>query len=221
MTIGLLNLSASWYIVGKYPESYWISMIFKGLFYLGIKWESHFNEKRKEIFYMTEFCWIACHTMLFYMICALLAAIGVESLNQYTTSRYLFLAYWGIANGPLAIATILLNNAIVLHDIPNLASCFIHLTPSSTTWTMRWWSKQIMAKWPGVFDLPDPDNITESFTDIFYPAATFYLVWMIGYFVFFLMVGRYCGHPKSKYDTLYFYTMRTNKLAVKLCGYKP
>ena len=47
-----------------------------------------------------------------------------------------------MANGPLALAAILLNNSLVLHELENMASCFIHLTPTLLTWTMRWYPEK-------------------------------------------------------------------------------
>lgn len=110
----------------------------KCMFYLAVKWRYNWLDKRDTL-YMTEFCWVACHLYMLYLILALGAAFGYDGLKKYTFSRTLFILYWGLANGAFAWATIIFKNAIVLHDLPNLASAFIHLTPTSLTWTMRWW----------------------------------------------------------------------------------
>jgi len=101
----------------------------------------------------------------------------------------------------------------VLHDLPNLASAFIHLTPCSLAWTFRWWATDVTNKYPGVFNLPDPTKaITESFWDIFGPAMAFYFMWWFVYtFGYMLFIGRFIGSPWSKYDTLYMWTMQTSK----------
>jgi hypothetical protein len=103
-------------------------------------------------------------------------------------------------------------NALVLHDLPNLASTFIHLTPVSLAWTFRWWANEVMKKFPGIFLLPNPDKeITETFWDIFGPGMAFYMMWWVLYtFGYMLFYGRYIGNPWHKYDTLYFWTMQTS-----------
>ena len=58
-----------------------------------------------------------------------------------------------MANGPLASAAINLNNALVLHEIENMASCFIHLTPMLVTWTMRWKADRYDAAYPEIFQM--------------------------------------------------------------------
>ena len=75
--------------------------------------------------------------------------------NQNHLCFYLF---WGIANGPFALAVLALKNALVLHDLPNLASCFIHLSPCSLAWTLRWHANTINKKWPNIFNLPEYDG---------------------------------------------------------------
>jgi len=116
---------------------------------------------------------------------------------------------------------IIFKNALVLHDLPNLASAFIHLTPISLAWTFRWWANDVIKRFPGVFDLPNPDKpITETFWDIFLPGMAFYFMWWVFYtFGYMLFVGRFLGNPWHKYDTLYFWTMQTDKAQAKFCGF--
>jgi hypothetical protein len=112
-------------------------------------------------------------------------------------------------------------NALVLHDLPNLASTFIHLTPCSLAWTLRWWGDDVMKTYPGIFDIPDPNKpITESFWTIFAPPMAFYFVWwFLYYFVYMFFFGRHLGAPWHKLDTLYFWTMQTSKPQAKFCGF--
>lgn len=78
---------------------------------------------------------------MIFLTCALLRVFGIEWnwLKEVTYNKTFFFVFWGIANGPFAFASLAFKNALVLHDIPNLASAFIHLTPSSLVWTLRWW----------------------------------------------------------------------------------
>jgi hypothetical protein len=148
---------------------------------------------------MLEFCWYAAHLyMLFLTIAALAATKTIEEGSYFVYGLYskkAFIAYWGLANGPLAAAAFVLGNALVFHDIPNLASCFIHLTPCSATWTMRWYSDKLNEKWPDIFMIPDPHDISETFWEVISPALAIYMFWWVFYFIYFLLKGRYLGIP--------------------------
>ena len=83
---------------------------------------------------------------MIFLTCALLSAFGVEWLwlKKVTYHKTAFYVFWGLANGPFAFSVIIFKNALVLHDLPNLASTFIHLTPVSLAWSFRWWANEIM-----------------------------------------------------------------------------
>ena len=169
---------------------------------------------------MIEFCWYAVHLYMLFLSIATLSATSVFDVGSFGLySKNAFIAYWGLANGPLAAAAFLLGNALVFHDVPNLASCFIHLTPCSATWTMRWYSDKLNEQWPNVFMIPDPHEITETFWDIVSPALAAYVFWWILYFIYFLIRGRHLGIPQTNFDTVYHEAMRNNKAVSTLCGY--
>jgi len=94
------------------------------------------------------------HFCLIYFFIVSLAATGaIAPTIIQNTSNVAFKMYWGFANGPLAISALSFGNAMVFHDKPNLASCFIHLTPCSLTWSMRWYEERLAVAWPGIFDI--------------------------------------------------------------------
>lgn len=197
------------YILGYFPESYWIFMMIKCYFYLGAKWKLNI-ETQSELFYMLEFCWVSAHIYMVALTFAMIQVLGYESsyMNAFTHSRWGWMIFFGLANGPFAVAVLMYKNALVLHDIPNLASAFIHLTPSSLSWVFRWWAPTVMATYPGIFNLADPAKPYEqSFWDLFLPTIGFYYVWFTLYIFYMYFVGRHHGSPWSKYDTLYFWTM--------------
>ena len=155
---------------------------------------------------------------MIYLGSALLRALGMTSGVPLSYSRYIFYGYWGFANGPFALAVILLGNALVLHDIPNLSSAFIHLSPCSLVWSLRWYSPQVMKAFPGIFDLPLPES-EETFMDLFAPSMTIYGIWWVAYMMYVVLIGRYHGIEDSKLDTQCRYTFRTNKGFAKFCGF--
>ena len=155
------------------------------------------------------------------MIClssGLLSAAGITQGTPLSFNRNIFYAYWGFANGPFALAVVLLGNGLILHDIPNLSSAFIHLSPCSLVWSLRWYSPKIMEKFPGILDLPAPDS-QETFMDLYVPAMSIYFIWWVLYLFYIIFVGRYHGVPDSKYDTQVHYTFRTTKAMAKICGF--
>ena len=138
---GQINIAFTMFMLGHSPEYYWIFQALKCYFYLGMTWK-HKLKHKEEILYLTEFCWVACHVYMIHLTQALLGAAGVVSpwTTGCTNDKMKFYLYWGLANGPFAFSVIIFKNALVLHDLPNLASAFIHLTPSSLTWSLRWYA---------------------------------------------------------------------------------
>ena len=214
-------MSITWYILGLAPECYWILMTVKCYFYLALMWRHRVVKKPTQLLFMAEFCWVACHCYMVYLTCALLVACGVkwEWLRQVTHQRYAFYVFWGIANGPFAFATLVFKNALVLHDIPNLASAFIHLTPSSLVWTLRWWQPAVQKRFPDVFDIPDFSG-TETFLELFLPPYIFYMAWAVLYLIWMIVIGRHHGLPHTeKYDTVFHETMRGQPWLHNIIGY--
>jgi hypothetical protein len=66
----------------------------------------------------------------------------------------MFYALWGIANGPMAVGSVALKNALVLHDLEEMQSLFLHLNPPLICWSFRWHSDKIGNIWPGLFAIP-------------------------------------------------------------------
>jgi len=69
-------------------------------------------------------------------------------------------------------------NALVLHDLEELACCFIHLTPPLVTWSMRWFVDRYNESWPGIFGIPGLDEEV-AFSDLFIPPTLFYVTWWL------------------------------------------
>ena len=57
-------------------------------------------------------------------------------LPKFTYTGVLYLIGFGIANGPLGWAAMMLNNAMVFHSLEHMASLFIHAGPPVVTWTL-------------------------------------------------------------------------------------
>ena len=113
--------------------------------------------------------------------------------TQYFPPEILFRLLWGIANGPLAWATVALNNSLVFHDLDNVASVFIHFTPGVLSYSLRWSAVKVEELYPGVFGAPLTEEAASNigFMDIFRPAATFYAVWWVLFLFWMIVHGRF------------------------------
>lgn len=175
--VGVLNVFAAGFIIGKWPEHYWIFVLIKCYGCLGFVWHWRLTEWVR-ILYMTEFCWVIVHVMGGFLTMVGLAALGcIDSTWVYSHTALALKIYWGIANGPLAFAALSLMNSLVFHNKQQLASCFIHLTPCSLTWTLRWYADKINAAYPDVIQIDeDLDNQT-TFKEIALSAICVYMIW--------------------------------------------
>jgi len=94
----------------------------------------------------------------------------------------MFYALWGIANGPLAIGVFMLKSSLLLHDLEETVSMFVHINPPLITWAMRWHAERYESEWPGIFGIPQEDHHVE-FLEIFLPAAKLYFIWAAAFLV--------------------------------------
>jgi hypothetical protein len=191
---GVINVFVIGFVLGKWPEHYWVFNLLKCFFYLGFIWYQRLRKPR-DLLSMIEICWIVCHSYMIFTAINLLDHHGYikkpKLMEDYCEES--FKIYWGFANGMLGGALIMLGNAMIFHDLPNLASCFIHLTPCSVTWTMRWFGPEINKAYPGVFCLPGPEKTTDSFDDILFPALKFYFIWLAVYSLYMIPYGIHLG----------------------------
>ena len=61
---GVINVWLIGFVLGKWPEHYWVFNLLKCFFYLGIIWYQRLS-RPKDLLSMMEICWIVSH---FYMI---------------------------------------------------------------------------------------------------------------------------------------------------------
>ena len=102
--------------------------------------------------------------MLIYLTSAFLKGVFDIGGRPFSFSKYAFYGFWGLANGPFALAIVWSKHSLVLHSMTSLSAAFIHISPCTLAWAMRWFAPRIQDKWPGIFDLPDPEIIDESFS---------------------------------------------------------
>ena len=215
--IGLLNIALTGFILGRFPQHYWLFQFIKSLFLMSanafIKW------KKKTILYMLDLCWMVS---IFYIIFSLISVLGTFGTHTLaiTGSRFMWHMIFATANGPTAWSVIVLRNAMVFHNIEKWSSLYIHLSPALVTWAMRWHADSVHKAWPEVFGSPLDDEAT--FGNIFGAGVAFYLIHASMYVPWLLCYGRFHGFnlKKDDYDTVYQSLMKglPHNLKVKI-GY--
>ena len=116
--------------------------------------------------------------------------VYVPSLEVHILSPELeFRTLWAVANGPLSMAVVVLNNSLVFHDLDNVASVFIHFTPGVLSYSLRWSAVKVEELYPGVFGAPLTEEAASNivFMDIFKPAAIFYVGWWVLHFIWLIV----------------------------------
>ena len=214
---GMINITLTALIVGRMPEIYWLLHLFKCIGFLAGMY--YIRYRKKELLYFLEFCWFVCHAYLFYSAVAFVAVlIDDPETKTFVSNKYAFYIYWGVAHGPLAFGVVAFKNALILHELENLASCFIHLTPALVCWSMRWFVKEYHERWPGVFGIPELDE-TINFFDLVVPPSLFYITWWVLYCFWMSVNGmQFVGKPDSKYENLYHWNAKGEAFA-KFVGY--
>jgi len=136
-------------------------------------------------YYLLEFCY---YGNLMFLI----------HLWFYPQSETLYVVCFAFSMGPLAFATIVLNNSLVPHSIDKQTSTFIHVMPALTTWAVRWEPCSAML----------PTTQTEVSLALYLLfCGTLYLVWAISYYVKVFVVSNSKVVARD-YETSYILIMR-------------
>ena len=72
---GVINVWLIGFVLGKWPEHYWVFILVKCYGCLAFVWHWRYTEWVR-ILYMTEFCWVIVHTMGGFLTIVALAALG-------------------------------------------------------------------------------------------------------------------------------------------------
>mmetsp|Transcript_95935 Transcript_95935/g.273541 ORF Transcript_95935/g.273541 Transcript_95935/m.273541 type:complete len:324 (+) Transcript_95935:182-1153(+) len=210
-----LEKVVSSYLFGHSPEHFWLVYCCQALLTQIFRLVD--GMKHMSYLYLLDFCWI-CN--LFFSIkgtLLLLDAISPEYLHSGSGRSSTFgLAAFMIACGPLGCSVIAFSNAMVLHSIQHYTAVFIHLFPPLTLWTLRWHAEDVDRAWPGVFSAYRLQEV--GWLEVVTPACTAYFVWWFAFTGWMLVHGRHQHKDTTGLDTVYHYTMRSNKVLANLLG---
>jgi len=202
------------------PQHLWIIYIMEVSVLFPLRWVNQVKATPKQHFYWCDFCWVANFTAVLVVLAFVVDACTTDALLSDSLRKALFSSAWGIACGPLLLATGVLGNALLFHDADNVASVLIHLFPSLLLFVVRWHHDEVHKAWPRVFHLNFFEEINP-WSDIYLKAAAGYSVWLVTYCVWLLAFGM--ALPNKGYDTIFHANMRGGLGAsvAKLLGVSP
>lgn len=208
--LGTMNLIFSSFLIGAYPEHFWLVYSTQGLFLISIR--VHDAIQKKIIFYFFDFCWVANFVMVASGLLMLYEVIQEQmpwlpSNTMYPRDPQFAFMLFVAACGPLACANVALGNALIFHDLLNYSATFIHLWPVCMMVTLRWNIRDVVAAWPGHFESflieSQPTTI-----ELVSPALKFYFTWWVTFTTWMAVHGRFQSPETTGYDTVYLNLLR-------------
>jgi hypothetical protein len=186
------------FVAGLAPQFLAVISLFQWPFLLAMNIKH--NYKSMSMLYFVEFCWFVNASGYLLVLHEILATSGLMNpLIDERTRNILGIAYFVIANGPVASTIIMNNCSFVMHDGAKMASLFIHFTPALNSWAIRWRNVAYDENhsW-APFDQHGSFFASASTTSghreisffhlVYYPVC-FYLAWWIPYTLWLLVSG--------------------------------
>lgn len=198
--LGVSNTLLVAWSFGAIPQHFWIIYLLEVCFLFPLRWVRMTRAEPKQHLYWLDFCWVSNMGAVF----ILLFLVIHHDVNIETRKR-LFSLSWGLGNGPLLLATGLLGNALVFHDVDTTASVLIHLFPSLVLFVLSWEHDKVHEAWPDIFKV-NYINDLRPWEDIYVNAAAGYMGWWVMYTLWLLTCGM--NAPASGYDTIFHSMMR-------------
>jgi len=230
-TKGVITVVTTTAIAVRFPAYYWIWHFLRSIFYIPDRY-FRFRKLGKEL-YLLDFCYAVTYiSTICFFLAFLRVTFGIASfLEQY--NDVILRAGFAMSSGPLIWSIYVFRNSIVFEDVNFLTSVFIHMSPFTLMWCLRWGAgvpSVINAAFPDMFricgseeDLAAADTCLESLrgavwcdacsaplSDFVLPPAFLYLfVWAVPHF--YLIFVRWGDWIKqTKRETLYAYFVETN-----------
>mmetsp|Transcript_11396 Transcript_11396/g.22891 ORF Transcript_11396/g.22891 Transcript_11396/m.22891 type:complete len:230 (-) Transcript_11396:1047-1736(-) len=142
-SLGIANLLVSAFLMGAYPESFWLVYALQASAILGCRVSVMVREARgpnpkNNLCFLLDFCWVMNFVFAASALVLLVEVAAdwwpwlslprlrfASSYPNFATAAFL------VATGPLGWSVVALNQALLLHDIAHYSSTFIHLWPVS------------------------------------------------------------------------------------------
>ncbi|SCU93648.1 LADA_0G04214g1_1 [Lachancea dasiensis] len=119
----LFNIFAIGFIIGKYPE--WFHVYYTAMLVLLMPVRYYTYYKTNSHYYMADLCYYVN------LMCLLFIWVLPQSVHLYQTC-------FAFTFGTLCFAVITWRNSLVIHSVDKITSCFIHIMPPLTMYTIRY-----------------------------------------------------------------------------------
>lgn len=151
---------------------------------------------------MVDFCYYANYLLYTFLF-------------LFPTNRFLYHVCFAFGAGPLGVATIIVRNSMVLHDIDYITSAFIHIVPNLVMYNVHWVTQYHEDRGWDLYDAKQ-EQFSLSFTLYYYGVAfAMYIPWAY-FFYSVLFVWGAKRIKENNYLTLITHVMKTNKFAEKV-----
>ncbi|CAJ1440368.1 unnamed protein product [Effrenium voratum] len=191
--IGVSNLMLSAYILGAFPNLYYLFFTPKVLSLILLRLVKFY--RKKQHFLLWDFCYWANFLCIFY------CWVTPKSPAVFRT---VFLC----ANGPLAWSVLAFNHAMIFHSYAHMTSVVVHVSPLLLSYGIRWYGAPMTEHELGAKHFRVCDSDAESCLEVSSVSLVggallgFYLWWMVLYYVWiFGALGSYI--EKNSYQTLW------------------
>jgi hypothetical protein len=134
-TLGVTNTIMTAVIATRLPQHFWLWHITKSLFYIPWRYV-RFRRVRAQL-YLLDWCYVVTWLINIFALLALVTAASGPPAGESAIGRKLVIAGFAMASGPLAWSVFIFRNSLVFHDIDNLTSVFIHLSPLLLFWRLQ------------------------------------------------------------------------------------
>jgi hypothetical protein len=224
--IGVLNALLIAFVVGRYPQHFWLLFLVEINLLMPHRISLSFNAKPlNEILYYLDYCWIM--NLLIIIVGVTLSVYAITGWPLSDEFRLtMFATFFGVCCGPLLGAAYALPFvALVFHDITIIIAFFIHSLPPIALYTLRWHASEVRSAWPSVFKLDYLEEVDFHPKDHFFVVpwrdvgtiagntVTLYAMWFVPYVSWMLLFG--LDLPRKdrpnivpKYDTVFHSTVR-------------
>ncbi|KAL6862365.1 hypothetical protein J3F83DRAFT_746073 [Trichoderma novae-zelandiae] len=188
---GVMNIFASGYLMGGFPEWFHIWYTVQLLYFMPIRIFTY--HRRGYHYFLADLC---------YFVNVLL----MLSLWAFPQSKRLFTAAYCLAYGNNAVAIIMWRNSLVFHSFDKVTSLFIHIMPCATLHCIvhLYRPEEQMARFPAIWTIknanPGSPTAYANVLSMLAWSSIPYAVWQLGYY-FFITVRRRdkiaAGRPTS------------------------
>lgn len=188
---GVMNIFISGYLIGAYPEYFYIWYTVQLLYFMPIRFYTY--RRRGYHYFLADLCYFV--NLLLFL-----------SLWIFPSSKRLFIASYSLAYGNNAVAIIMWRNSLVFHDFDKVTSLFIHIMPCATLHCIAHLlpTEQLHEQFPAIWAIKtSPPGSPTAYGNLISMLtwSTFpYAVWQLSYY-FFITVRRRekiaAGRPTS------------------------